>query len=79
MYQEETRSNDCKQLGIHMNKSLLEMIATNKKLKESLVQLKNTNNLLSTNSENLEISLNHERKRKDQMRNFLIFRIIICY
>ena len=59
-----------------MNKFLLEMIATNKKLKENLVELKNTNNLLSKNSENLEISLNHERKRRDKMRNFLIFRFL---
>jgi hypothetical protein len=46
------------------------MIATNKKLKEILARLRNKNNLLNQNAENLDVMLNQERKRKEQMRNY---------
>ena len=68
--QDEFRTNDSKEIASHADKFLLEMIATNKKLKEILARLRNKNNLLNQNAENLDVMLNQERKRKEQMRNY---------
>jgi len=75
--QEEARLSDCRELGTHLNKLILEMITTNKKLRENLVQLKNSNKILNQNAENLEMSLNQERKKRDQMRNYSFFILIL--